>query len=200
MYAYRIALFLHLVALILAAGATAVTKLAAGRRARARTIGELLEWHGTLMAASKLFPIALLVFLLTGGYMLSVSRIAVWSTGFIVAGLLGVALLFASGTFLGIKGNALKRVLEKLAAEGRDRPAPRMAPPMLVAILPVVNTGIALSVVFDMVTKPASIPVALAIVLVGVVLSLGGALSGQRAAARASALNAQQAGDASRAA
>lgn len=200
MYAYRIALFLHLVALILAAGATAVTKLAAGRQARARTIGELLEWHGTLMAASKLFPIALLVFLLTGGYMLSISRIAVWSTGFIVAGLLGVALLFASGTFLGIKGNAFKQVLEKIAAEGRDRLAPRMVPPTLVAILPIVNTGIALSVVFDMVTKPASIPVALAIVLVGVLLSLGGALMGLRAAARASALSVQQSGDASRAA
>ena len=108
MDAYHIALFLHIVTLIVAASATAVTKLAVGRRIRARTVAEALEWHNVLMSASRLFPICLVVFVITGGYMMSVIHVSLWSSGFLVAGLVGVALLFASGTFLGIKGNALK--------------------------------------------------------------------------------------------
>jgi len=171
MDAYHIALFLHIVTLIVAASATAVTKLAVGRRIRARTVGEALEWHNVLMSASRLFPICLVVFVITGGYMMSVIHVSLWSSGFLVAGLVGVALLFASGTFLGIKGNALKQILEQAAKQGSERPAPRLVPPPLVVMLPVVNTGIALSVVFDMVTKPASVPVALGVIVIGALLS-----------------------------
>jgi hypothetical protein len=57
-----------------------------------------------------------------------------------------------------------------MALKGADNPPPRVQPPLLVVALPVINTGIALSVVFDMVTKPASIGVALAIVGVGIAL------------------------------
>jgi len=105
------------------------------------------------MSASRLFPICLVVFVITGGYMMSVIHVSLWSSGFLVAGLVGVALLFASGTFLGIKGNALKQILEQAAKQGSERAAPKLVPPPLVVMLPVVNTGIALSVVFDMVTK-----------------------------------------------
>jgi len=115
-------------------------------------------------------PICLAAFVITGFYMLSVAHMAIWSSGFVVAGLVGVLLLFASGTFLGIKGNGLKQILEQIAARGADQPAPNLAPPALVAALPLINTGISLGVVFDMATKPASIPVALAVVAIGAVL------------------------------
>lgn len=168
---YHIALFLHIVAIVVASAATAVTKLAAGRRARARTVGEVLDWHNVLMSTSKAFPIVLVVFVLTGGYMLSRGQPSVWGSGFVVAGLTGVVLLFASGTFLGIKGKGLGVMLEQMAARGSDLPAPRLVPPPLVAMMPAINTGIALSVAFDMVTKPASVVTALAIVGAGIVVS-----------------------------
>ena len=123
------------------------------------------------MSASRLFPICLVVFVITGGYMMSVIHVSLWSSGFLVAGLVGVALLFASGTFLGIKGNALKQILEQAAKQGSERAAPKLVPPPLVVMLPVVNTGIALSVVFDMVVKPSSVPVALGVIGVGALLS-----------------------------
>jgi len=166
---YHVAKFLHLLALLVAAGITAVTKLAAARRARARTVGEALDWHTVLLSAARLFPICLVVFLLTGGYMMSVVHVSM-STGFIVAGMLGVVLLFASGTFLGIKGGALKGVLEQMASKGADQPAPKLVPPVAVVLLPTINTGLALAVAFVMVTKPTSIPIALGIVAVGIVL------------------------------
>lgn len=168
---YHIALFVHIVTLIVAASVTAVTKLAADRRARARTVGEALEWHNILVSTARAFPICLAAFLITGAYMVSVVGVHAWANAFVISGLVGVTLLLASGTYLGIKGKALKQLLERFAAEGPDRPAPRLAPPPLVASLPVVNTGIALSVVFDMVVKPASIPVAIGVIAVGIAVT-----------------------------
>ena len=166
---YPLAKYLHLVALFVAAGVTAVTKLAAGRRMRARTIGDALEWHNVLMSAAKLFPICLIVLAITGGYMLSVVHVSP-SSGFVVAGITGVVWLFASGGFLGSKGGALRRALEGMAAKGADQPVPKMAPPAAVVVLPTLNTGVALAVALDMVAKPTSIPIALGIVAVGAVL------------------------------
>jgi hypothetical protein len=94
------------------------------------------------------------------------------SSGFIVAGVLAIIWLFASGAFLGIKGGALKAALEGMAANGADQPVPKMAPPAAVLLLPTINTGVALAVALDMVAKPTSIPIALGIVAVGAVLGL----------------------------
>ena len=102
--------------------------------------------------------------------MLSVTRIPM-STGFVVAGLVGVLLLLISGVFLATKGKALKQVLDSIAMKGADQPAPQLVPPPLVVALPAINTGIALSVAFDMVTKPTSIPVALSVIAVGILLA-----------------------------
>ncbi|HWJ15011.1 MAG TPA: hypothetical protein VNS10_14830 [Gemmatimonadaceae bacterium] len=170
---YHIALFLHIVALIVAASATAVTKLAVGRRIRARTIGESLEWLNVQISASAAFPITLAAFVITGSYMVSKGGPHAWASGFVVSGLVGVAFLLASGTYLGIKGKALKQVLEGMAKAGADRPAPHMAPPKLVAVLPLANTGVALGVVFDMAAKPASIALALGIVAAGAAITVG---------------------------
>ncbi len=167
---YHIALFLHIMALVVAAGATAITKLAAARRARARTIGEVLEWHNTLTSAARAFPIVLAVFVITGGFMLSRNNAQVWATGFVVAGMVGVVLLLASGIFLGMKGKALGGMLQQMAAKGADQPAPRLVPPPILTALPVINTTLALSVAFDMVTKPASIATALTVVAIGIAL------------------------------
>jgi hypothetical protein len=168
---YHIVLYLHIVTLLVAAGATAVVKLAVGRRSQARTVGEALDWHNVLMAGSKLFPVCLVAFVLTGSYMLSVTHLA-WSTGFVVAGLLGVLLLLVSGVFLGTKGKALKQVLEGMAKNGENQPAPKLVPPPFIAAMPFINTGIALGVAFDMVTKPVSVPIALSVVVAGIVLGV----------------------------
>ncbi len=180
---YHVTLFLHLLALVVASGTTAVTKLAASRRGRARSVGELREWHNVLVSAAKLFPVCLVVFAATGAYMLSLSQTAALSTGFVVAGMVGVALLLVNSVYLGTKGKTFGQMLDALAARGENNPPPVFVPPALVATLPVVNTGIALSVAFDMVTKPASIPLALGIVGLGIGLGAIAARPPRRAAA-----------------
>jgi len=171
MDAYHIALFLHILTLIVAASATAVTKLADGRRTRARTVGDALEWHRLLVSSARLFPICLVLFLATGVYMVRVSGSGAWSSGFVVSGFVGVALLLGSGTFLGIQARGLERMLEQIASRSADAPAPSLHPRALVRMLPAINTGIAIAVVFDMVTKPASTGLALAVIALGIVAS-----------------------------
>ncbi|HEY4216692.1 MAG TPA: hypothetical protein VGM67_06110 [Gemmatimonadaceae bacterium] len=173
---YHITLFVHIMTLVVAAAVTAITKLAVARRARARTVAEVLDWHNVLTSTAKLFPVCLVVFVVSGAYMMSVTHIAPWSTGFIVAGLAGVGLLLVSGIYLALKGKALGQVLEAMAKQNPNQPAPRLVPPRLVAALPMINTGIALSVAFDMVTKPDSVGVALAIVALGILLGAAGSL------------------------
>lgn len=176
---YHFSLFLHLLTLIVAAAVTAVTKIAAGRRAVARSVDEMLEWHRVLMSASTLYPICLAVFTATGVYMLIVAHINAWASGFVVAGLTGVILLLASGITLGVAGKRLQRMLEGLAQTSGSQSPPRLAAPFLITALPMINTGLALAVVYDMVMKP-TIPVALGMLAVGIGLGALGARQGQR--------------------
>ena len=172
---YHIALFVHMVTLAVAGSVTAMVKLAAARRIQARTVGEALEWHNMMASAAKVFPVCLVSFTTTGFYMLSFTGGAHLSAGYVDAGLLGVILLLASGTYLGIKGAGLKRILEGAVARDPDAAPTRIMPPVAVRLLPVINTGIAIGVAFVMVAKPASIPVALGIVALGGLIAAVGA-------------------------
>ena len=109
---------------------------------------------------------------------ISLSRVVdrVGSRYQLLAGLVGAALLLVSGVFLSTKARALKSVLDEIAKRGADQPAPTLAPPPLIAALPLINTGIALGVVFDMVMKPASVLVALGVVAIGILISAAAAM------------------------
>lgn len=174
---YHIALYFHIIALLVASGATAVMKIAAGRLARARTVGDALDWHKLQTSTAKFFPMMLALFVITGSYMVSRSAVGVWSSGFVTAGMFGVVFLLASGIYLGLKGKALGAMLQGIAAKDPNAPMPRMVPPALIVALPIVNTFVALSVAFDMVTKPTSVASAMLVVAIGIVL---GAVIGLR--------------------
>jgi hypothetical protein len=173
---YHVTLFIHLLTLVAASVVSAIVHLAVARRARARTVGEMLDWHGVLESSAKLFPISLAAFVITGGYMLNLSQTPM-SSPFAVAGLVGVAWLLVSGVFLGVKGKGLRGMLEGMAKKGLDQPAPKLVPPPFIAALPMINPAIALAVAFDMTVKPASISVALGVLAIGFVV---GAAIGMR--------------------
>ena len=172
---YHITLFVHIIVLVVAGSAATVVKLSLGRLKRARTVGEALEWHNVVSATSKLFPICLAVFVISGAYMLSLAQTA-WSAGFVIAGLTGVAFLLVSGVFLGVKGKVAGQALEAMAKENENQPAPKVVPPRLVRMLPAINTAVALSVAFDMVTKPESAGVALTVVAIGFLIGVAASM------------------------
>ena len=173
---YHVALFVHILAFVVASGASAVMRLAAGRRARARTVGETLEWHDVMEGTSRLFPLCIAALVVTGFYMIGITHAPAWTAGWVVGGTAGVVFLLASGAFLGAKGKALRQVLQGMAAQGADRPAPALVPPPLLLALPAANTGVALGVAFVMVTKPAGVALALGIVALAAALFAAGAL------------------------
>jgi hypothetical protein len=127
-------------------------------------VTEALEWHEVLVSTSKLFPISLASFLLTGAYMVSVLGTRAWSSGFTIAGLVGVTLLLGSAPYPGVKAKELRQLLQNVASKDANAAPPRLVPQRLATMLPVINTGIAIALVYDMTVKPASIALALAVI------------------------------------
>ena len=120
----------------------------------AETVGVLRPWARLLGRLGKVFPVALLILLATGAYL--VHDAWSWSAGWVDASLVGVGLLFASGAGLvRARGLALRRAL-MAAGDGPASPEVRR----LIAKHPAafaswVNTGLALGIVFAMTAKPA---------------------------------------------
>lgn len=151
---YHVALFVHFIALVIAIAAASRVEFFFERRSKASTVRETLEWHRRLMATAKAFPIALVLLVLSGSYMVSTGTAQTWSAGFVTAGFTGVVLLLASGNFLSMKGRALARRLEQRIAGGEGENAPALPPALLPATLLRANFAIVVAVVFDMTLKP----------------------------------------------
>ncbi|HEU4641864.1 MAG TPA: hypothetical protein VFS44_05355 [Gemmatimonadaceae bacterium] len=177
---YRIALFVHLLALVAASCASAIVHLAESKRRRAATAHEALQWLQIAAKAAPTFPIVLLVLFATGGYMVTAQHGWSWSAGWVDAGVLGVVLLFVNGSVIGRRSRAAGRALAGIA----NGSAPEQALPHdpLVPVLSWSNTGLAMAVVFVMATKPelAGSLIALA---VGIAAGMTIALSPKRSGA-----------------
>lgn len=176
---YHVALFIHFCALIGAIATATVVHLATERRDAATTIGDQLAWHSSILSAAKFFPIALLTLVLSGAFMISRGGVP-WSASFVVAGLTSVALLFAIGTTLSIRGRALQRRLAQMIQDGGAGQPPLMPRDAFAEITQNMPVGIVLAVMFDMTTKPA-IGSALATIAFGAVV--GGVVGFMRRAA-----------------
>lgn len=167
---YHLALFLHLLSLFAASAASAVTHLAEARVRRAATVREARQWHAVAGSAARTFPIVIVTLLVTGGIMVwRGGGVFGWSTGWIVAGVAGVALLFLNGGVLGRHGGMAARDLARQESERGPDAAPAITPDALAARLGWANTGVAIAVTFVMVTKPA-LPVSLGLLVAGAVL------------------------------
>jgi hypothetical protein len=150
---YGLVLFLHLCALLAAIGTAALLHFAEARLRVADTVAELGTWARLIERGAKVFPIALLLLLGTGAYL--VERRWSWSSGWIDASLVGVVVLFIVGAgVIGGRSRALRRELRD-AAEGTVRgPLAHAARDHVGGIASWTNTGLALGIVFVMTTKP----------------------------------------------
>jgi hypothetical protein len=140
---YQIALLIHLLALLAATAASAIIHFAAGRRAAATTLGESVGWGRLMGKTARVFPIAVVTLIATGGYM--VSGHWRWDLGWVQAGLTGAVLLLGSGAVVGRREAIRARAgLTRLRQAGPD--APNDGPPGRVeALLGHANTGLALA-------------------------------------------------------
>jgi hypothetical protein len=161
---YDVALFLHLVGLLAAFGASTVVHVAMTKIRGARTGGEALQWLGLAHAFSRVFPVALATLLATGAWMTH-ERWS-WSAGFVVAGLTGVGFLAVSGG--AVEGRRARRLAAALGA----RPGDPLAHALPLVQDPVwwcaswCNTGVAIAVVLAMVAK-TSVAASFAVLALG---------------------------------
>lgn len=179
MTGYNLALFLHLLALLSATAASGIIHFAAHRRAAAPTLRQSMEWARLIGKTSKVFPIAVLMLILTGAYMVHAHW--AWQVGWVAAGLGGAVLLLASGAVLGARGAAeAQRKVARLQAAGRDL-ANDVTVDRVSAVLGDINTWLAVSIVLVMTVKLA-LAGSLALMAAGTFL---GAMQGLRRAGAA---------------
>lgn len=153
MTGYKVALFVHLMALLAATAASAIVHLSGHRRAAAPTLRDSMEWGKLMGSTARVFPIAVVTLIATGLYMVA-GRWS-WSTGWVDAGLVGAVVLLASGAVIGKRGAAEARaIVARLQKAGHDLPN-EAAPDRVAAVLSEANTWLALSIVLVMTVKPA---------------------------------------------
>src|SRR5438128_12151596 len=113
---YRLVLFVHLCALLGAIGTSALLHFAEVRLQTADTVGAVGMRARLIEKGARVFPLALLGLLASGAYL--VDRSWAWSSGWVEASLVGVAVLFVVGAGLvGGRSRALRRELAN-AGEG----------------------------------------------------------------------------------
>jgi hypothetical protein len=150
---YRIALFVHLLALMAASAAAALAHLAQARGSRAESLREIMQWHAFTGLVARVFPVATLALVATGAYMVARAGDFGWNAGWVQVGIAGSVILFASGAVLGRRHRAVGAQLAALQARGGGD-AIHAIPDRVVATLSWMNVGTAIAVVFVMAQKP----------------------------------------------
>jgi hypothetical protein len=185
MTAYHIALLLHLLSLLLATAASALLHFAAHRRAQAPTLRESVEWARFGGRTARMFPLAIVLLVLTGAFM--VSRAWSWHLGWVQAGLVGALYMPVAGAVIGARTRAaVGRSMQRLAEAGSD---PRNDQPgdAVAEALGNANTWLAVGIVLIMTMKPGLAESVAVLVLAAVVGAYRGARrAGAPAVGRAS--------------
>lgn len=170
---YHIALYIHLLALVAAACASTLVHFAEHRRGNSATAGEALQWHRLIGVTSRTFPIAIVILLATGSYMVSSAGNALWAAAWVKAGVTGAILLFVVGGYMGARGKHMARALAQIDPSATDFPRHDA----IAHTLGSMNTGLAVGVVGAMAMKPemlGSFALLGGAALIGAVLSARG--------------------------
>jgi hypothetical protein len=153
MHGYSIVLFLHLCALLGAIGTASLLHFAELRLRAADSVPTMRLWAGLIEKGGKVFPLALLVLLATGAYLVHHSW--AWGAGWVVAALVGVGILFAVGAgLIGGRSRALNRELRSAEEGVVSARLAHLARDHVAGIASWSNTGLALGIAFVMTTKP----------------------------------------------
>lgn len=168
MSTYSVALFFHLLSLLVAAAATALGGFAAFRLRGAESPHEAGQWGMLIGKIVRAFPPATLGLAGSGAYM--TVDLWTWSTPWIVASIVGLGLIVALGA--GVEGRHGRVLEHELRTSGMSERARRLLRDPLDWSARVSTWTLLIAVVFVMTTKPPAGGAAAAIIgaLVGGVL------------------------------
>jgi len=176
-------LFVHLCALFAAFAASALVHHGQKRLANAGTVADASQWLGFVRQVSVTFPLAILVLLASGGYMVHIEGLA-WRTGWLEASLAGVVLLAVNGP--AVIGARMRRLQQALQASGGafGPDLARLANDPVMHCAGWMNTLLALGIAYLMVARPAT-GMAFGVLAVALVLGVLMGRPGRRPASAA---------------
>lgn len=161
MQAYSIVLFVHLLSMLLAAGAAALSFFAALQLRGAASGPDVVRWGRLAKAVAPCFPIATLLLAGTGAY-LTQTRWH-WTSPWIDAGLAGLVLLFVCGSR--VEASRARALAREVRRSGMSPRARALLRDPVAWSAKTTTVALTVAIVFVMVVKPSGLGSALAIVL-----------------------------------
>ena len=159
-------LFMHIVgALILFAG-FGLESVGLRQLRRSGTVNQAQPWLALFSLVLRLYPVALAVLLLTGGYL--ASNVGVWQFGWVRIPMATLVIITVVGIIAGVRVRALYRYSLNAHTGALDG---RLRAPWLAALLGA-RAAAALGIVYVMVSKPDGVP-ALTVIVTSAVLAGG---------------------------
>lgn len=161
MTGYSIALFFHLLSLLLAVVCASITMYAALRMRSTTCADDARQWlvlNGRIM---RLFPVAGLGLLATGSYM--AQSISGWSEPWVMTSLSGLGCIVLLGA--GVDGNRSRALGRELTVHGFSDRARHLVRDPMAWTAKLTATTLMLAVMFIMTTKPAAITSAAALLV-----------------------------------
>lgn len=169
--AEQIAIFIHLVGLAVLAGAMGLEIAIITMMRRAKGVQELRVWAGLgkIIDDFKLMPGAVVVLILSGGYLVDKAG-EEWGDGWISFSLLAVIVATAAG--LAVIAPRFKSI-GTAASSASDGPVPpaiasQVNDPLLIAAVHG-NAGLLVGIIWNMTIRPGSVGALLAVVLLAAV-------------------------------
>jgi hypothetical protein len=152
MNGYDVALFLHLLSVLLAVVAASLTTFAAVHVRGAGSAEEAAQWLVVSEKTVRAFPVAVLGLLITGTYMTH-QRWA-WSVPWIDAALVGLGLMIVLGT--GIQRSRAVALKRELTSSGMSPRARRLLRDPVAWTAKMMELMLVIAVVFVMTVKPTA--------------------------------------------
>jgi hypothetical protein len=158
---YQIALTIHLLSLLLATAAAALSTFGALRLRHADSVADAASWLAFVGKVVRAFPVAIVGLLASGAYM--THQRWSWSVPWIDAALVGLGLIIVLGSGIErARGQALSRAL---AASGMSPGARRLLRDPVAWTAKMTTLTLVVSVVFVMTVKPGAAGCVAAIVV-----------------------------------
>jgi uncharacterized membrane protein len=162
---YEWALFLHLLGVFLMAGGAVSFHVILTFMRRSNTVQEVRLWANTGVIVEKIFPVATIVLLITGIWLVEDVGFE-WGDGWINVSLIGLILIAAAGGLINTRKTA---AIDRAAADAPDGPIPQVLAaqindPVLFATTHALTLGV-LAIIWNMTTKPGDAQAGIVFVL-----------------------------------
>lgn len=166
---YGIALFVHLLSLLMTVAASSLATFAAWRIRGGQRVDEVLQWEALMAKAERVHPVATVGLVASGAYM--TYRSWTWGTPWILGGIVGLLLIILLGAVIG--GNRARALVRSLEQTGLGVQSRQLLRDPAAWTARTTTWALVVAVVFLMTVKPGAAGSMAALVVALIVGALG---------------------------